>query len=46
MCITRSVLQEAHHRKQRADAAHGIGQREPVGEVELADQGKRLAAIG
>ena len=38
-------FEEGHRRKQRTDAADGIGQREPVGQVELPDHREGLVRI-
>src|SRR3546814_10409901 len=39
-----AFLQEAHRREDSAGAAEGIGQREPVGELELA-QHREMAGV-
>src|SRR3546814_15982554 len=40
-----ACLQEAHRREDSAGAAEGIGQREPVGELELAQHREMAGAL-
>src|SRR3546814_9406141 len=40
-----AFLQEAHRREDSAGAAEGIGQREPVGELELAQHREMAGAL-